>query len=159
MGPGAGRGGRAWARATANSRYSVSGFHCAEPSACARVCAVARPSAIQLRNWSAVTGPYSRPSAPMILYISDCARGRRLEPLLPAIHVYPHELLVRFRQVDDPLDNADDVHGRNAQRGETTGDEAQYEGAQGHAQHDAARAAVTENEFVDTQPAKQHRSE
>src|ERR1039458_9303188 len=146
MGPGAGRGGRAWARATANSRYSVSGFHCAEPSACARVCAVARPSAIQPRNWSALIGPYSRPSAPMILYISRSFPGiRGSEPLFPPVNIHPHELLVGLAQIDNALDQANDVHHAASEAARQEGDE----------QHDQPRASVTENEFVHTERAEQ----
>src|ERR1041385_4905556 len=52
-----------------NSGKAASGLHSALPSACARVCALARPSAIHCRSCSAETGPYSRSSAPMILYM------------------------------------------------------------------------------------------
>src|SRR5215469_17692324 len=40
------------------------------PSRSTRVVAIARPSAIHCRNCSAEMGPYSLPSAPMILYIT-----------------------------------------------------------------------------------------
>src|SRR2546423_1412584 len=61
----------------ANSGYSESGFHSVVPSSSIRVCALARPSAIHWRNCSVLIGPYSLPSAPMILYM------RRLCPENP----------------------------------------------------------------------------
>src|SRR5439155_26769161 len=62
-------GGTAGKNEPANSPRVPSRRQSAELSSRARVCALARPSTIQRRNCSAVTGPYSRPSAPMILYM------------------------------------------------------------------------------------------
>src|ERR1035437_7570292 len=56
-------------KSAANSRREPSGFQSWAPSACTRVWALARLSAIQLRSCSAVTGPYCWPSFPTILYI------------------------------------------------------------------------------------------
>src|SRR5260370_22445128 len=53
----------------ANSGNSQRYFHPLAPSASTLVWALARPSAIHWRNRSAVTGPYSLPSAPTTLYI------------------------------------------------------------------------------------------
>ena len=51
------------------SSSSESDFQSALPSTRTLVCALARPSAIHCRTWSAVAGPYSRPSAPTIVYM------------------------------------------------------------------------------------------
>src|ERR1035437_951639 len=56
-------------RSAANSGREPSGFQSGVPSACTRVWAFARFSAIQLRSCSAVTGPYCWPAFPTILYI------------------------------------------------------------------------------------------
>src|ERR1039457_4306797 len=61
-----GIGGAKW---PANSGSASSGFHSGAPGASVGVCALARPSTIHCRNCPAVAGPYSLPSAPMILYI------------------------------------------------------------------------------------------
>jgi hypothetical protein len=55
-----------------NSENDSNGFHPAVPTACVRVCQSARPSMIQRRSCYASTGPHSRPSPPIILYISQC---------------------------------------------------------------------------------------
>src|SRR5450759_2033488 len=62
-------GGIGGAKCPANSGCAPSGFHSGAPGASVGVCALARPSAIHCRNCPAVAGPYSLPSAPMILYI------------------------------------------------------------------------------------------
>ena len=62
-------GGTLVRRTSANSGYVESGFQ-GEPSKLAIVCPFARPCAIQSRTCSDVTGPYSRWSAPTILYMA-----------------------------------------------------------------------------------------
>src|SRR5262249_12157814 len=69
VGPIKGGGPALAARASANSANAPNGFHSAVPSACTRLCALSRPSAIHRRNSSTLTGPYSFLSAPMILYM------------------------------------------------------------------------------------------
>src|ERR1017187_8795134 len=54
----------------ANSENEPSGFHSWEPSTCTELWALTRFSAIQRRISSTLTGPYGRPSVPMILYIT-----------------------------------------------------------------------------------------
>jgi hypothetical protein len=61
-------GGFGGAKYPANSGSAPSGFHSGAPGASVCVCALARPSAIHCRNCPAVAGPYSLPSAPIILY-------------------------------------------------------------------------------------------
>src|ERR1051326_3705292 len=61
--------GGALAAAALNSGNSDNDFHSVVPSGRILVWALARPSAIHCRNCSAEIGPYSRPSAPIILYI------------------------------------------------------------------------------------------
>src|SRR5882724_6375034 len=56
-----------------NSGKLDSDFHSAPSSARTLVCALARPSRIHCCICSTVTGPYSRPSAPMILYTLEPA--------------------------------------------------------------------------------------
>src|SRR5438876_7718927 len=56
-------------KAAANSGMAPSGFHSALPSTCVLVRVLTRPSEIHSRSCSGVTGPYSRSSPPMILYI------------------------------------------------------------------------------------------
>src|ERR1039457_5034133 len=56
-------------KSAANSGKDPSGFQSWVPSACTRVWAFARFSAIQVRSCSALTGPYCWPSFPTILYI------------------------------------------------------------------------------------------
>src|SRR5262245_17805198 len=74
------------ASASANSGKADAGFHSGLPSAWICVCALILPSAIQRRSSSALTGPYSFLSPPMILYIYlyDCRR-RDDESLIPLI--------------------------------------------------------------------------
>src|SRR5689334_6875582 len=57
------------ARTAANSGNDESGRHSVPPCAWASVWPLARPSRIQALIWSAVTGPYSFRSPPMILYM------------------------------------------------------------------------------------------
>src|SRR5689334_4711378 len=63
-------GGFEWI-ASANSGKSESGFQSVLPSSWTLLWALARPAAIQARIWSAVTGPYSWPSFPIILYMVE----------------------------------------------------------------------------------------
>ncbi len=85
IGPGAGPGAGA-VKIAANSGISASVFQSPVPSSKTRVCPFARPSAIHCRNWSAVIGPYSLPSAPMILYIVFLQSEF---PLLPMARRFP----------------------------------------------------------------------
>src|ERR1035441_2317996 len=82
--PGAGKlgivGGAA-DEAVANSGIAPSVVHSVAPSGRTWVCGLTRPSASHWRNWSAVTGPYSFWSAPMILYIG-CFFRRSLVRLI-----------------------------------------------------------------------------
>src|SRR5207247_1964788 len=66
-------GGAPWraANAAANSGTSPRVFHSVAPSGRTLVCAFARPSVIHCLTWSVVTGPYSLPSVPIILYIDS----------------------------------------------------------------------------------------
>src|ERR1035438_10588281 len=69
---GAFRGGAAPAAPDpASSGKSAMRFHSSVPSALTFVSRLARPPAIHARIWSAVTGPYSFPSPPMIVYRSE----------------------------------------------------------------------------------------
>src|SRR6185436_487017 len=52
-----------------NSGNEPSGFHSVAPTASTMVDALTRFSEINCLTWSAEIGPYSRPSAPMILYM------------------------------------------------------------------------------------------
>jgi len=65
-----GGGGAATGNAAANSGSSDTLFQAAEPSIWTLVWALMRPSEIHWRNWSAVIGPYSFWSAPIILYMA-----------------------------------------------------------------------------------------
>src|SRR5277367_5496029 len=73
------------------SGKSASVCHSSDPSAFALVWRLARPLAIHDRTCAAVTGPYSLPSPPMIVYMPESTTGaearqpRRL-PLLPGGH-------------------------------------------------------------------------
>src|ERR1019366_5447745 len=53
-----------------NSAISRNSFHSPEPSTCILLRPLTRPSATHWRTCSAGIGPYSFPSAPMILYIN-----------------------------------------------------------------------------------------
>src|SRR3954453_4723124 len=69
LGGGPHRGGGALS-SDANSGNELSGFQSEDPSAWARVSPRRRFSASQRRICSTLTGPYSFPSAPTILYIT-----------------------------------------------------------------------------------------
>src|ERR1051325_2833606 len=72
-------GGGPLGAAAANSGNSENSFHSVAPSGRTLVCALIRPSASHCRNCSALTGPYSFPSAPMILYMRGlCAETSAL---------------------------------------------------------------------------------
>src|ERR1035438_5604470 len=60
----------ALAPASANSEKFPRLFQSSVPRALARVSRLARPAAIQLRTCPAVTGPYSFPSPPMMVYMA-----------------------------------------------------------------------------------------
>src|SRR5665213_1947783 len=51
------------------SGHSAIDFHASVPTALTFVERLARPPAIHARTWSTLTGPYSFPSPPMIVYM------------------------------------------------------------------------------------------
>src|ERR1039457_3741503 len=70
-----GPGGGPALESAVNSGNEASGFHSWVPPGWTGAWALIRPSASQLRIWSAPTGPYCRRSAPMILYIMHLYRS------------------------------------------------------------------------------------
>src|SRR6266850_1529973 len=77
-GPGVSEAVRILPSAPANSGNSVTGFQSVAPSDKTLVWPLARPSAIHCLNCSAVMGPYSLPSAPMILYMASLSDLERM---------------------------------------------------------------------------------
>src|SRR5580658_15514 len=71
--PSVGAGNGALGKRSENSATSAIIFHSVAPAACTLVWPLTRPSVIHCRSCSALTGPYSFWSAPIILYMeSEC---------------------------------------------------------------------------------------